>query len=109
MTAVSLILVLLAAVAHASWNLLLKRADDPVVVKLGGVEWQGIEKGLADVRQRYKPALVWYSGSSGKADLGLLKRLESSSLIFTAFSVISSWVSLEPPTSAKLSPCVIRL
>ena len=31
MTAVSLILVLLAAVAHASWNLLLKRADDPEV------------------------------------------------------------------------------
>ena len=31
MTAVSLILVLLAAVAHASWNLLLKRADDPQV------------------------------------------------------------------------------
>ena len=31
MTAVSLILVLLAAVAHASWNLFLKRADDPEV------------------------------------------------------------------------------
>ena len=31
MTAVSLILVLLAAVAHASWNLLLKRATDPEV------------------------------------------------------------------------------
>ena len=31
MTAVSLILVLLAAVAHASWNLLLKRAGDPEV------------------------------------------------------------------------------
>ena len=31
MTAASLILVLLAAVAHASWNLLLKRADDPEV------------------------------------------------------------------------------
>ena len=31
MTAASLILVLLAAVAHASWNLLLKRAADPEV------------------------------------------------------------------------------
>jgi drug/metabolite transporter (DMT)-like permease len=31
MTAVSLVLVLLAAVAHASWNLLLKRATDPEV------------------------------------------------------------------------------
>jgi drug/metabolite transporter (DMT)-like permease len=31
MTAVSLILVLIAAVAHASWNLLLKRAADPEV------------------------------------------------------------------------------
>ena len=55
-----------------------KRDDEPAGVKLGGVEWQGIEKGLADVRQRYKPALVWYSGSSGKDDLGLLKRLENS-------------------------------
>ncbi|MEC8895716.1 MAG: hypothetical protein VX675_05295 [Planctomycetota bacterium] len=55
-----------------------KRGDEPAGVKLGGVEWQGIEKGLADVRQRYKPALVWYSGSSGKDDLGLLKRLENS-------------------------------
>ena len=55
-----------------------KRDVEPAGVKLGGVEWQGIEKGLADVRQRYKPALVWYSGSSGKDDLGLLKRLENS-------------------------------
>ena len=57
----------------------LKRDDGPAGVKIGGVEWVGIEKGLAGIRQRYKPALVWYSGSSGKDDLGLLKRLENSS------------------------------
>ncbi len=56
----------------------LKRAEDPAGAKIGGVEWLGIEKGLAAVRQRYKPALVWYSGSSGKDDLGLLKRLDHS-------------------------------
>ena len=31
MTTVSLVLVLLSAFAHASWNLMLKRADDPEV------------------------------------------------------------------------------
>ena len=31
MTALSLVLVLLSAVAHASWNLMLKRAGDPEV------------------------------------------------------------------------------
>ena len=75
----SLFFGLFFATAAGLGALEVKRADDPVVVKLGGVEWQGIEQGLAGIRQRYKPALVWYSGSSGKADLGLLKRLESSS------------------------------
>ena len=75
----SLFFGLFFATAAGLGALEVKRADDPVVVKLGGVEWQGIEQGLAGIRQRYKPALVWYSGSSGKDDLGLLKRLESSS------------------------------
>ena len=57
----------------------LRRADgDAAGVRIGGVEWLGIDKGLALVRQRYKPALVWFPGSSPRDDLGLVKRLENS-------------------------------
>jgi hypothetical protein len=77
--ATALLFVLFSAATVGLCALEVKREDDPAVAKLGGVEWLGIEKGLADVRQRYKPALVWYSGSSGKDDLGLLKRLDHSS------------------------------
>ena len=56
-----------------------KPADgDGGIVKLGGVEWTGVESGLASIRQRYKPALVWFTGSSPADALGLIKRLESS-------------------------------
>ncbi len=56
-----------------------KPADgDGGIVKLGGVEWMGVESGLASVRQRYKPALVWFTGSSTADALGLIKRLENS-------------------------------
>ena len=60
------------------------------VVKLGGVEWLGIEDGLESVRQRYQPALVWYAGSSSSDGLGLLKRLESSSFrrLFSRYVLI---------------------
>ena len=56
-----------------------KPADgDGGIVKLGGVEWTGVESGLASIRQRYKPALVWFTGNSPADALGLIKRLESS-------------------------------
>lgn len=56
-----------------------KRADgDAVGARIGGLEWLGIEKGLELVRQRYKPALVWFSGSSPRDDLGLVTRLGNS-------------------------------
>jgi len=56
-----------------------KPADgDGGIVKLGGVEWTGVESGLASIRQRYKPALVWFTGSSPADALGLIKRLENS-------------------------------
>ena len=51
---------------------------DGGIVKLGGVEWTGVESGLASIRQRYKPALVWFTGNSPADALGLIKRLESS-------------------------------
>ena len=59
-------------------------------VKLGGVEWLGIEDGLDRIRQRYQPALVWYAGSSSSDGLGLLKRLESSSFrrLFSRYVLI---------------------
>ncbi len=69
---------LFCAADSSLFALELNRADDRAALKLGGVEWAGIEKGLEAVRQRYKPALLWYSGSSGKDDLGLLNRLEHS-------------------------------
>ncbi len=60
------------------------------VVKLGGVEWLGIEDGLESIRQRYQPALVWYAGSSPSDGLGLLKRLENSSFrrLFSKYVLI---------------------
>ena len=60
------------------------------VVKLGGVEWLGIEDGLESIRQRYQPALVWYAGSSSSDGLGLLKRLENSSFrrLFSRYVLI---------------------
>ena len=60
------------------------------MVKLGGVEWLGIEDGIESVRQRYQPALVWYTGSTSSDGLGLLKRLEKSSFrrLFSRYVLI---------------------
>ncbi|MEC8935112.1 MAG: hypothetical protein VX958_06590 [Planctomycetota bacterium] len=60
------------------------------VVKLGGVEWLGIEDGIESVRQRYQPALGWYTGSTSSDGLGLLKRLEKSSFrrLFSRYVLI---------------------
>ena len=71
---------------------------DGRIVKLGGLEWMGIENGLTSIRQRYKPALVWFTGSSSGDDLGLLKRLENS-----AFRRLASKYVLIRLTPADLS------
>lgn len=67
------------------------------VVELGGVEWLGIEAGIDSMRRRYKPALVWYAGSSSSDGLGLIKRLENS----TFRRLVSKYVLIRV-TSADL-------